>query len=136
MDKPDKPNVRFTDISKAHTVMERVMSTVTPASDLTTVIPDQEYSYPGPTKEDPMGDECLITIAADEVDPLDSLEAHIQLYQTITSRLENLFREQSEIFDRIMATVRERPALDTAEVARIEARVRADMISKFNDMFK
>ena len=153
VDKPDKPFVRVTDTDSVNikSVLEEAIGRAVPTEDLSNCIPKQDYIKPAVCMDamaiDPSGevkenvissdDTIYITESSDEyVDCFDHLEVDIKMYQAIQTHIEALFKEQTEVFDRILNTIRKYPPMTPEKVAEIEKRTRDEMLDKFNSMFK
>lgn len=151
-DKPDKTNVRVSnmDILKA-LALDPAIHRVSPSVDLSDVIPDQDYTKDvacmdvmyvdksGELRENATTSDEIIynpVHCEESVDCSDHLEVDIKMYLDLRGRIEALFKEQTEVFDRILNTINKYPVMTPEKVAEIKQQTRDEMLDKFNSMFK
>ena len=150
MDKPEKPNVRFTGSVHSQMCIDRAIERVVPAEPLEGMIPKQDYVKPEVSTDTnlvlinvdptPVGRMDIpefkvssVSVSIDDTEVPDKAKL-LKEYLTVTDKMRELLIRQQQIIDQIMST--EYPQMTPEAVAEIENRVRADMLKKFNDMFK
>ena len=150
MDKPEKPNVRFTGTAHTQLCIDRAIGRVSPAEPLEGVIPKQDYVKPEASTDinlvrinidpTPVGRMDIpefkvssVSVSIDDTEVPDKAKL-LKEYLMVTDKMRELLIRQQQIIDQIMST--EYPQMTPEAVAEIENRVRADMLKKFNDMFK
>ena len=153
VDKPDKPFVRVTDTEadSIKSVLEKAIGRAIPTQDLSDCIPKQDYVKPVVSMDamavDPSGevkenatssdDHIYITESIDGcTDCYNKLESDIKIYRAMQTHIEALFKEQTEVFDRILNTLREYPVMTPEKVAEIEKRTRDELRDEVFDTFR
>ena len=153
VDKPEKPFVRVTDTESINIkrVLEEAVERAVPVQDLSDCIPKQDYEKPvvcmdemsvdsdGEVKEHATKSDDIIyntDTGTEAPDCFNSLEVDIKMYMTIRGQIEVLFKEQTEVFDRILSTINKYPVMTPEKVADIKKQTRDEMLDKFNSMFK
>ena len=148
MDKPEKPNVRFTGTVHAQLCIDRAIERVSPAEPLEGVIPKQGY-----IREEPIADqeEHLLIV---NTDPLHNYTAPVgtidmtpkvdipkdkmtllKEYTATCQQLSEIVQKQQAIINALWEESKY-PPMTPDRVAEIEKRTREEMLAKFNSMFK
>ena len=147
MDKPDRPNVRFTGFILAQLCIDRAIGRVKLSANLDSVIPKQDYIKPEPdtTAVDvKVSDKLIITevpfsTSTHQIDgecvEVDTMDKLIQEYLETSTRMSELLKTQQVIIQKLVDLCKY-PPMTPDKIKEIEKRTREEMLQKFNSMFK
>lgn len=139
MDKPDKPNVRFTDTVQAQECLDKAYQRIVPAVSLDTLIPDQGYIKP---EHSGHVQDCNDTPMVTVLEETTNSEHECSTKRIIDSMIDmnnsiiNLLNQQQHMLLELSKLNDSYSAMSRDKLAEIESKVRSDMLRKFNDMFK